>query len=158
MAKAQIGEAHKKRDFPEIAKAKREGEEKKAEAEKGLAETSARADKLSKSVERCLFYQYCALWQEQTNCQLRTLVLNNCGLSSVHITRLRGVLLQQEDKSGQLESLSLDGNELCDRGADELATLVTKSKTLQTLSASNIMVTPVGFGSIVAGTIQQESR
>merc|ERR1712072_970831 len=87
-------------------------------------------------------------WQAQCPSYLS---LKNCALTAFALGKLRVVL------APHVCELFLDGNDLEDRGAEEVTELLAEGSKLTRLAVRNCSFTDLGMGTLAAGVVRSSS-
>jgi hypothetical protein len=141
-AKKDYSEAHKEKEFPKIQEKKKNAKGREDTATAAIGRLETRLAKLNTGFESIPWGMLSEAWRNQCPSHL---TLKNCGLTAFALSKLRVVL------APHVCELYLDGNDLEDRGAEEVTELLSESSTLKRLAVRNCGFTDLGMGTLAAG-------
>jgi hypothetical protein len=149
-ANTDYNNAHKEKEFAKIQEIKKSATERKEKNSAALAELEERVKKLKAQMDAAPWRLLQRAWEAACRAPAR-LVLKNCGLSAFSLAELRAAV------APHVEELVLDGNDLGDRGAEEVAELLAVSPQLKRLAVRNCGFTDMGMGVLAAGLARSGS-
>jgi polyhydroxyalkanoate synthesis regulator phasin len=141
-AKKDYGEAHKEKDFPKIQEKKKVAKQREDDSNAAIARLETKLAKLNNGFESIPWGMLTTAWGTQCPSHLS---LKNCALTAFALSKLRVVL------APHVCELFLDGNDLEDRGAEEVTELLAESSKLKRLAVRNCSFTDLGMGTLAAG-------
>jgi hypothetical protein len=144
-AKKDYSEAHKEKDFPKIQEKKRNAKQREDDSNVAIGRLENRLAKLNTGFESVPWGMLTVTWQSQCPSHLS---LKNCALTAFAFSKLRVVL------APHVVELFLDGNDLEDRGAEEVTELLSESPKLTRLTVRNCGFTDLGMGTLAAGIVR----
>jgi hypothetical protein len=147
-AKKDYSEAHKEKDFPKIQEKKRLSKDREDTASAAIARLESRLAKLNSGFESVPWGMLTVAWRPQCPSHLS---LKNCAITAFALSKLRIVF------APHVCELFLDGNDLEDRGAEEVTELLAESSKLKRLAVRNCSFTDLGMGTLAAGVARSAS-
>jgi hypothetical protein len=147
-AKKDYSEAHKEKDFAKIQEKKKAAKQREDDSNAAIGRLETRLSKLSTGFESVPWGLLSEAWRIQCPSHLS---LNNCALTAFALSKLRIVL------APHVCELFLDGNDLEDRGAEEVTELLAESSKLKRLAVRNCSFTDLGMGTLAAGVARSAS-
>jgi hypothetical protein len=147
-AKKDYSESHKEKDFAKIQEKKRDAKAREENSTAAINRLETRLAKLNTGFESVPWGLLSAAWQGQCPSHLS---LKNCGLTAFALSKLRIVL------ADHVCELFLDGNDLEDRGAEEVTELLAEGSKLTRLAVRNCSFTDLGMGTLAAGVARSSS-
>merc|ERR1712224_753381 len=79
------------------------------------------------------------------------LALKTCGLTAYALAQMRAAV------APHVKTLVLDGNDLGDRGAEEVTELIAESACLEHIALRNCAFTDLGMGTLAAGVARSRA-
>jgi hypothetical protein len=141
-AKYDYSQAHKEKDFQKIQEKKKNSKQREDDATAAIGRLEKRLAQLNTGFESVPWGMLSAAWRTQSPSHLS---LKNCALTSFALSKLRIAL------APHVCELFLDGNDLEDRGAEEVTELLAESPKLTRLAVRNCGFTDLGMGTLAAG-------
>jgi polyhydroxyalkanoate synthesis regulator phasin len=147
-AKFEYGEAHKEKDFAKIQEKKKAAKSKQEATTAAISTLEQKLAKLNAKMDSAPWSVLIGKWK--TACPTR-LSLKTCGLTAYALAQLRPVL------APHVKTLLLDGNDLGDRGAEEVTELLAECTCLEHLAVRNCSFSDLGMGTLAAGVARSKA-
>merc|ERR1711937_644647 len=127
---------------------KRDAKAREENSTAAIGRLETRLAKLNSGFESVPWGMLAVAWRPQCPSHLS---LKNCALTAFALSKLRIVL------APHVCELFLDGNDLEDRGAEEVTELLAESPKLTRLTVRNCGLTDLGMGTLAAGIVRSAS-